>query len=192
VDVEASGLDADRDTLLAIGAIGVRDGVIDLADSFEVVLRQAVACEGQAIIVHGIGSAEQCAGMDPAAALEAFLAFIGEDPLVAFHAPFDERMLARATQAHLGVRFRRRWLDLAEVAPLAFPDRIKARAGLDAWLGALAIPITQRHRAIADCLATAQLFLAILDRTRSMRVATADALLALGRDARWLQPSSRR
>ena len=184
VDVETSGLDAMNDALISIGALGVRDGAVDLADSFEVVLRQAAPSASANIEVHGIGGGEQLAGEDPEASLRAFLAFIGDDPLVAFHAPFDAMVLARAVRARLRRRFRRPWLDLADVAPLAWPGR--ARGGLDAWLEALSIPMAYRHRAIVDCLATAQLLVAVLHEAPRLGAPTAKALLSLSQGERWL------
>ena len=184
VDVETAGLNPTRDALISIGALGVNDGAIDLADSFEVVLRQDAPSTSPNIEVHGIGGDEQLGGEDPAAALRAFLDFVGRDPLVAYHAPFDAMVLGRALQGRLGVRFHRPWLDLADVAPLAWPGR--AEGGLDVWLQALGIPMAYRHRAIVDCLGTAQLLLAILAESGRLRARTQRRLLALSRGDRWL------
>ncbi len=187
VDVETSGLDAQRDALIAIGALAMRDGDVDLGDSFEVVLRQDAPSADANIEVHGIGGTEQLEGEEPAAALAAFLAFIGKDPLVAYHAPFDALMLARALARHLGLRFQRPWLDLAEVAPLAWPGLTGSRRGLDAWLEALQIPVAFRHRAIADCLATAQLFAAFLPHAPRLGAPSAADLVDLAANRHWVR-----
>ncbi len=186
VDVESSGLDATRAELLAIGALGVRDGEVDLADGFEVVLAQEVPSGNDNIEVHGIGATEQMGGEDPASALAAFLAFIGKDPLVAYHAPFDATLLGRAIRRRLGIGFDRPWLDLAEIAPLVWPGRVSAEAGLDGWIESFGIPMAHRHRAIVDCLATAQLFAAILPHVGRLEAASAGALLRLSGARRWL------
>lgn len=186
VDVESSGLDAVNDRLIAVGALAVVDGAIDLADSFEVVLRQETPSDDDNIEVHGIGGTEQTEGEDPALALAAFLDFVGKDPLVAFHAPFDATMLRRAIDAHLGVAFKRPWLDLADVAPLAWPKYASRLTGLDDWLEVFSIPVAFRHRAIADCLATAQLMLLVLPHAPGMGAATAGELVSLSESNRWL------
>ena len=186
VDVESSGLDANRDRLVSIGALGVRDAMVVLADSFETVLREEPPHDGPDIPIHGIGVAEQRLGAEPAEALRAFLEFVGDDPLVAYHAAFDERMLERAMRSHLRVRFHRDWLDLARVAPLAWPGRVDPRSGLDGWLAALRIPMTRRHRAIVDCLATAQLLAAVLERAPALGAKTPAQLMRLSREARWI------
>jgi DNA polymerase-3 subunit epsilon len=186
VDVESSGLDALNDSLIAVGALAVVDGAIDLADSFEVVLRQAAPSTVENIEIHGIGGTEQTGGDDPAQALAEFLAFVGKDPLVAFHAPFDETMLRRAIDRHLGIRFRRPWLDLADVAPLVWPKYASRHAALDDWLEAFSIPVAFRHRAIADCLVTAQLLLMTLPASESLGAPTAGELISLSAAGRWL------
>jgi DNA polymerase III subunit epsilon len=186
VDVESSGLDAVNDSLIAIGALAVADGQVDLADSFEVILRQAAPSAADNIEVHGIGGTEQTEGEDPREALVAFLDFIGKDPLVAFHAPFDSTMLRRAVDRHLGVSFRRPWLDLADIAPLVWPKYASRLSGLDDWLETFSIPVAHRHRAIADCLATAQLLLMVLPSSPGIGASTAGSLVSLSGADRWL------
>lgn len=186
VDVESSGLDPTQDRLIAIGALAVVDGAVDLADSFEVVLRQEESSSTPNIEVHGIGGTEQRSGEECPRALVDFLTFIGKDPLVAFHAPFDEAMLQRAIAANLGLSFKRPWLDLADVAPLAWPPATRKPRGLDAWLLQFGIPIAHRHRAIADCLATAQLLLRILPEVPRLGARSAGDLLGLSGRGRWL------
>jgi DNA polymerase-3 subunit epsilon len=186
-DVETSGLDPQRDALIAIGAIAVTGGTVDLADAFEVVLRQSSASEVANIEVHGIGRAEQLSGIEPAAALSGFLDFIGGDPLVAYHAPFDATVLARAFRSEVGIAFRPRWLDLAKLAPLLWPGRTSPTGGLDGWLETFAIPIGTRHRAIADCVATAQLLLACLARAPQAGAPTAGAIFELAEGAHWIR-----
>jgi DNA polymerase-3 subunit epsilon len=186
VDVESSGLDAIHDSLIAVGALAVVDGQIDLADSFEVILRQDRPSEDSNIEVHGIGGTEQTEGENPEEALAAFLAFVGKDPLVAFHAPFDSAMLRRAIDRHLGIAFKRPWLDLADIAPLVWPKYASRLTGLDDWLETFSIPVAFRHRAIADCLATAQLLLMALPATPGIGAPTAGKLLSLSGADRWL------
>ena len=186
VDVESSGLDAVNDSLIAVGALAVVDGEIDLADSFEMILRQDTPSTVDNIEVHGIGGTEQTEGADPGEVLAAFLAFVGKDPLVAFHAPFDSTMLRRALDRHLGVDFNRPWLDLADIAPLVWPKYASRLSGLDDWLEAFSIPVAFRHRAIADCLVTAQLLLMVLPACAGIGASSAGSLVALSGADRWL------
>ena len=185
VDVESSGLDATRDRLIAVGALAITDGAVDLGDAFEAVLRQPAPSAAANIEVHGIGGLEQASGEEPARALGDFLAYAGSDPLVAWHAAFDARMLQRAFGEHLGRRYAPAWIDLARLAPVAWPDRV-AGAALDDWIAALGIPVGRRHRAIVDCLATAQLFAAFLPHAQRVGAPTARAMASMSAASRWL------
>ena len=82
VDVETSGLSLTKDRLIAIGAVAVVNGKIDLDDSFEVVLQQQVTSTKANILIHGIGGSAQTGGQAPIEALLAFLEYLGKDPRI--------------------------------------------------------------------------------------------------------------
>lgn len=184
-DVEATGLDVRADRLIALGAVTVEAGRIDLARAFYVVLRQDVASSRENILVHGIGGTQQREGADPAEALLGFLEFIGRAPLVGYHAAFDAIVIRKAMEEYLGTSFRPPWVDLAYVAPELVATEGMRYKGLDDWLQRFGIEAFNRHDAVADALATAQLFLAVLAhaQTRPRRVAE---LVWDPRATRWL------
>ena len=139
VDCETSGLDAARDRLLAVGAVAVRGGRIELAESFSAVLRQEQASDPANILVHGIGGEAQRAGRPAGDALREFSAFLGEGLPAAFHAPFDATILRRAMARVPGLQAPRAWLDLARLAPALFPGKRREERALDDWLGEFGI-----------------------------------------------------
>jgi DNA polymerase III subunit epsilon len=189
VDVEASGLDAEHDRLISIGAVAVDRGLIQAGDAFEVVLRQDQVSTNENILIHGIGAAAQREGSDPSEALLAFLEFAGKSPLIAFHAFFDEAMIGRAAREAIGVKPDLLWIDLAWILPDLFPDQHHQVTGLDPWLQTFGIPNFQRHNAVADCYATAQLLQVVLGESRRRAVATPSLLKQLEKSRRWLRPS---
>jgi DNA polymerase III subunit epsilon len=191
LDVESSGLDASSDRLLALAAVALRhDGRrawIDLADSFEAVLRQpadGAPPDRANILVHGIGVAAQGRGADPAAALGSFEAFAGSAPLLGFHVEFDRRLIDRAMKAALGRKLGNRWLDIADVAAVLRPSG--GQRTLDDWLQACGIECAQRHQAAADTLATAELLLHLLPAARAEGVVDFQGLSRLAARRRWL------
>jgi DNA polymerase-3 subunit epsilon len=190
VDVESTGLDLNKDRLIAIGAVAVRDGRIDLADSFEVVLRQERISDKDNILVHGIGGEAQREGLPPADALLAFLDYLGKSPLVAFHVTFDETMIRRACKDFLGLDFKHPWLDLAYVMPGLMPDYARKYRALDHWTGHFAIANFARHSALADALATAQLFLVALPLAVERRSSHYKSLQDLEKAQRWISWSN--
>ena len=182
VDVETTGLDPTRDALISIGAVAVEEGRIALGQSFSVVLRQKDASSKANILVHGITGETQRQGLPPADALLDFLEYLGKSPLVAFHVAFDETSIRRAMKEYLGLNFRHRWLDLAYVLPALMPNlNLKT---LDDWVQYFSIVIEERHNALCDALATAELLLIAgkgksYDRMRSIARAGSGEVLRL-------------
>jgi DNA polymerase-3 subunit epsilon len=186
VDCETSGLDAARDRLISIGAVAVRGSRLELTESYAAVLRQARASEAGNILIHGIGGSAQISGQAPREALEGFGTFAAEDVLVAFHAPFDRAMLERAMRDFGGRRWRRRWLDLAQVMPALEPRHARSCKALDDWLAVHRIAHPGRHDALGDACATAQLLLVALSAAAAQGVRSVGEMLALEKGARWL------
>jgi DNA polymerase-3 subunit epsilon len=166
LDVETTGLDPQRDQLLAIAAIAVQVDwprqriAITPGDSFEVVLRQSsVGSTRDNILLHGIGLQRQQEGVPPRDALQAFARFVGNAPLLAFHAPFDQTMIGRQARTQLGADLPNRWVDIEALCAVTH-EKVKARA-LDEWLAHFGIVCSVRHQAAADTLAECELLLRI-------------------------------
>lgn len=189
VDVESSGLNLSTDKLIAIGAVAVSAGAVLLDQGFEVILQQRAPSTVDNILIHGIDGTAQTTGMDPAAALLEFLAYIGNAPLVAYHASFDRSMIDTATKAFLGVKIGNPWIDLAHVAPALFPElamRSRNQRSLDEWTEDFAISNINRHNAVADALATAQLLLVLLARAKHQTGGRLRDLVQTEKAQQWL------
>jgi DNA polymerase-3 subunit epsilon len=156
-DVETTGLSLEKDKLISIGAVAVGNGLIDVKDAFQIVLRQEEASTTANILIHGIGGSAQREGVEPADALIAFLQYIGKAPLVAYHARFDQTMIEKAMQEHLGLKLGLPWIDLAWIMPDVIREHTLAEEGLDNWLQLFEIENIQRHNAVSDAYATAKL-----------------------------------
>lgn len=169
VDVEASGLDAGADRLLAIAGVAIRfdqgPPELVLADSFEVILRQDDQPLGEAvdrdnILLHGIGVSSQRNGVPPPEALSAFRTWAGSAPVLGYHVDFDRTLIQRDCSLHLGRRLANPWADVEHVVQVlvpGLPDR-----SLDSAMARFGIVCPERHQAAADSLATAEVLLRIL------------------------------
>jgi len=178
IDCETSGLDAARDRLLSVGAVSVINGRIDLSDCFEARVKQRTPSAADNILIHGIGGDAQLAGLPLLQVIQKLAAHVDDAILVGFHADFDATVLRRHGFA------RRRWLDLAALAPALFPRR-KAKA-LDDWLAEFGIAVHERHDALGDAFSTAQLLLVALAEAKRQGVDTVEGLRAAQRAGRWL------
>ncbi len=177
-------MDASTDELISIGAVALIDGRVVPADSIEVIIGRSTASPRENILVHGVGAQAQLAGIDPHDAVRAFMDFIGQAPLLAFHAAFDRGFLARAIKIYVNLPFDNAWLDLAELAPVL--DAETRAKSLDEWLQHYRIPVTARHSAAADAFATALLAVRLLPEARRQGASDFVSMQRLARYVRWV------
>ena len=186
VDVETSGLNPLQDSLIAVGAVAVHDSRIEFEDSFYAVVRQTQPSSAANIVVHGIGGTEQLHGAAPAEVLEQWLRYAADAPAAGFHVDFDRLVIERDVRKTLGQRVRMKWLDLATLLPVLFPEEAGITRSLDEWTKLFGIEIYQRHNALSDALATAQLLQVALARAAREGAHSVKQIVRLERDARWL------
>jgi DNA polymerase-3 subunit epsilon len=176
LDLETSGLNMRRDQVLSIGAVVIDNGAIDLSQQFECTLQHLGHQASASTLIHGIAPSEIANGVDPAEALLSFMEFVGDSPLLAFHAEFDQRMLARALKQTLGYRLQHRFFDVAELAPLLCPQANIRHGGLDDWTQYFGLQVHQRHHASADAMVTAELALILFSKARQQQFDSLQAL----------------
>jgi DNA polymerase-3 subunit epsilon len=170
LDLETTGLNLNKDQVLSIGAVVIEDGAIDFRQQFERTLQYPQVKLGPSVLIHGIGPSAIAAGSDPAEALLDLMEYIGDSPVLAFHAPFDQHMLGRALKDHLGFKLQHPFLDVADIAPLLCPQAHIREAGLDDWIDWFKLEVFERHHASADALATAELMLILFSRARQQQI----------------------
>lgn len=170
VDLETTGLNLNRDQVLSIGAVVIEDGAIDFSQQFERTLQREGHKLSPSVLIHGLGPSAIAAGCDPVEALLDFMEFVGDSPLLAFHAPFDQHMLGRALKDSLGYRLQHSFLDVADMAPMLCPQAAFREAGLDDWINVFKLQVAERHHAAADALATAELALILFNRARQQQI----------------------
>lgn len=181
LDLETSGLNLARDQVLSMGAVAIEDGAIDFGQQFERTLHRPAQKTSPSVLIHGLGPDALAAGCDPAEALLDLLEFIGDSPVLAFHAAFDQHMLGRALKESLGYRLQHPFLDVAHLAPLLNPDVVLREAGLDDWIARFGLQVPARHHASADAQVTAELALILFSQARRQQL---DSPLQLGQRLR--------
>ena len=170
LDLETSGLNMNRDQVLSIGAVVIEDGAIDLGQQFECTIQRVDHQVSPAVLIHGLAPSAIAAGCEPVEALLDFMAFLGDSPVLAFHAPFDQHMLTRALKDSLGYRLLHPFLDVAEIAPMLCEQAHLRQAGLDDWTAHFGLHAEERHHASADALVTAELALILFSHARRQQI----------------------
>jgi DNA polymerase-3 subunit epsilon len=189
LDVETSGLNPHSDRLLAIAAVVIevsadfRRASIIIGDSYEAVLKQDLPSHKDNILIHHIGAQAQSEGRPPVEVLEEFRRWVGNCPLLAFHAPFDEAMINRAYSLFGLKGLQNEWLDIEPLAKITGVNpRIRS---LDEWLGHFGIECAIRHQAAADTFATAELLIRLWPYLTKEANSWA-SLRSIARQANWV------
>ena len=160
LDLETTGPRMAIDRIISMGAVAVTAGTVRHDDCYEALLRQDRSSDVDNILVHRIGGQQQLGGCDPVEALVGCLEHIGSSRVVAFRAEFDETVLRREVSERLGLRAWPRFIDLAALLPALFPGT--SNDSLDDWVRHFGLVPPERHQAVTDAYATAQLLTIVL------------------------------
>lgn len=166
-DTETTGLDPTSDSVLSIGAVAVKGGVIDVKDSFECVVHQAHVSR-DSISVHGLTPGRVQAGLPEKEAIQKFIHFIQGSVLVAHHAGFDRAVINNSIRKHFHAKLLNKTLDTANFSIRLEkfghdPESIRREEySLDALCRRYQITTHDRHTAPGDSFITAQLFQKLL------------------------------
>jgi DNA polymerase-3 subunit epsilon len=173
LDTETTGLNIRHDRIISIAAVAVHlepdltDAHIPLVDTFEAVIHQEhPKTKKDNILIHHIGVGEQGNGQAQAEVLQAFVQWVGQAPLFAYHAPFDKGMLEHAMKECGMSALSNRWVD---VQPLAnWSVRETYPLGLDECVERFGLESISRHSAASDTFVTAELLLWLLPKVREV------------------------
>jgi DNA polymerase III epsilon subunit family exonuclease len=165
-DLESTGLAPSRgDAIVQIGAVRLRNA--EIVESFTTLVNPGRPIPAISTKYHGVTEAMVVDAPREAEAVARFLAFCGEDVLVAHNAGFDQTLLHMAEfrggppmgNAMLCSMAASRWLDPQE-----------SDHSLDGIATRMNIVIEGRHEALGDALATAEIWLRLIARASALGV----------------------
>lgn len=172
LDLETTGLNPQKDEVIAIGAVAIEANTIPFNDQFDLILRRPELDIRETVLIHGIGTEALTQGHETEDALLHLLEWMNGDPILAYHSAFDQRFLEKTLKAELGYTASHLWMDVAELLPAFFPKAEPKGKGLDHWSEFFALEASERHHAAADALVTAELTLIALNKARKDKVKT--------------------
>jgi DNA polymerase-3 subunit epsilon len=158
-DLETTGLSAARDRICELGAVRVQG--LELVDSFQSLVNPRVALPEPIARLTGLRE-EELRGAPPVQrVLERFLAFAGDDPLVAHNARFDQRFLEHQLLAQHERRLSEPPLCTAALARRLLEGRLR-RVGLASLAHFFGVSTQPCHRALPDAEATAEVLVQLI------------------------------
>ncbi len=160
VDLETTGLSANDDDIIEIGAIRVKDMVIEA--SFQSLIRPARVLPPKITTLTGITDLmlEQ-EGKALADVLRDLIDFVSDLPIVTHNADFDYAFLRKASKSCSLPLFSNRCINTLTVARKMVDDVPNFK--LATLLNYFGIELTTKHRAMEDCLALNELYAKLIE-----------------------------
>jgi DNA polymerase-3 subunit epsilon len=173
VDIETTGGSPDRGhRITEIAVVGIREGVI--VEDFQTLVNPGRKIPPRISELTGITDDMVAAAPFFEEVAEDLFAWLEERVFVAHNAPFDWRFVSAQLGDAIGFVPQSPRLCTVQLARRLAPEL--RRRNLDALATHFGIPIHSRHRAHGDALATARVFLRLLDEARALGVRDLTAL----------------
>lgn len=174
-DTETTGLSPSQgDEIIAVGAVRIVNGRILTGETFSRLVNPGRSIPPDSIRFHNITDAMVEDAPPIAVAMPQFRSFVGDSVLVAHNAAFDLKFI-KLKEAETGTRFAMMALDTMLISMFLYPDF--SDHSLDTIAGRLGIEVAGRHSALGDALATAGVFVRLLDLLENRGITTLGGLV---------------
>jgi ATP-dependent DNA helicase DinG len=182
LDLETTGLSAERDTIWEIGAVRFRPRAYgredEVLDTWRTFVNPGRPLPFKIQQLSGVTDADLKGAPELSQVLPRLFGFIGDHPVIGHNIGADLNFL-RARGFFLGNPL----LDTFELASILLPRQ--SRYDLGSLAEALGIPVTVRHRALEDAQTTRSLFLALLEVGERVPLPILREINRLATTARW-------
>ncbi|WP_243094651.1 3'-5' exonuclease [Thermus thalpophilus] len=169
-DLETTGLDPEKDAIVALGAVHVLGRRVLHQETFEALVDPGRPIAKAATEVHGL-TWEMLKGKPKLEeVLPAFKAFLEDTVLLAHNGAFDLAFLRRVGVGEPPL------VDTLLLAHLLFPDLKDHR--LEALAERFGVPVLGRHTALGDALMTAEVFIRMVPLLKEKGYTTLGAVLS--------------
>ena len=176
LDLETTGLDAQKDAIIEIGAVKFQGG--KTLDTFQRLVNPQRRISPFIASLTGIRQRD----LDRADTIErvapSFITFVGASPLIAHNADFDLGFLRAG-----GIDFANPVVDTFDLAYVVRPDA--PSYSLENMAQSLELPHDRPHRALDDAIATKMLFLSLLEDATALDPMTLAAMQRLAQASDW-------
>ena len=173
IDTETTGLDPITDRVVSLAAVPVSDGEVRRGDAREVLVNPGVAVPPAATAIHGLHDADVALGCTRDEALAELAPLFDGRVIVGHNVAFDLAFLGLEPPVD-------NVIDTLAVSRLLWPGPGFGHS-LDAVAARVGITPTNRHSALGDALATAEVLLACLPELRRRGLATPEQIAAAAR-----------
>ncbi len=170
-DIETTGLNKNKDLIIEIGAVVLRDG--EVCESFNTFASPGRPLPREIVELTGITDRMLEGAPSQEEAINAFLDFVGDRPLAAHNAEFDMGFIAQGCR-RMGRPFPNTAIDSLILAQDLLPDLGKYK--LDMVANELNLPAFNHHRASDDAATVAYMLIPFFKRLEAMGITTIQAI----------------
>jgi DNA polymerase III subunit epsilon len=175
IDCETTGLDRQKDDIVAVAAIRIKQTRILTSERFEATIRPNAAMNPAAIKVHRLRHADVAVSRPDDVVIPELLRFIGGRPLIGYYIEFDVAMLNKHVRRLFGFELPNQMI---EVSSLYYerkygdaPPGVHIDLSFAAIMGNLNLPMLDQHDAYSDALMTAMMYVTLRDlKQRNIRI----------------------
>jgi DNA polymerase-3 subunit alpha (Gram-positive type) len=168
-DIETTGLNAKDDRMTEIGAVIFSGG--EIKETFNTFVNPHMPIPANIVELTGIKDSDVADAPEEKEAMEAFLRFAGDRPLIAHNAHFDVGFMTAACLRQ-GIRFSPVFLDTLALSQALLPEL--KRFKLDIVSNHLQLPQFNHHRASDDAMVVARIMDKFLPMLRQQGAKTVD------------------
>lgn len=155
VDVETTGLDYEKDRIVEIGLLKIKDN--EITDSFECLIQSGKTIPENIVQLTGITNAMvEEKGLTEGEALEKVQALIGNDILVGYNVMFDISFLQKLSERVGKNLVVKRTKDVIQLARRKLDDLKNYK--METVASYFSLEIECRHRALTDCRLTYEIY----------------------------------
>ena len=159
LDLETTGLNAERDKIIEVGAVKFRGD--EILDTFTSLVNPRRRLDDFIVRLTGIEQREVDRAPEFGAVRRSFAEFVGQSPVVGHNLQFDLGFLANH-----GLDLRNPRCDTWDLAFVLYPSL--PEYSLERLADRFGVPNTNAHRALADAHATRNVFNVLLRRVREL------------------------
>jgi predicted DnaQ family exonuclease/DinG family helicase len=176
LDLETTGLDPDRDSIIEIGAVKFRSEKV--LDTFSTLVRPERTIPYRIERLTGIRQEDTDDAPSVSSAVDRLARFVKDDPVIGHNIGFDLNFLRRR-----GVLLSSQSVDTFELASIMVPHA--ARYSLSRLAEELGISAEPAHRALGDAQTARKLLLALLERVARLDIDTIEEINSLAQRSDW-------
>jgi len=170
-DIETTGLYAEKDKIIEIGAVKILEGKI--CDTFSTFVNPGIPIPEFISRLTGINDSMVADAPGIEEALGGFLQFVGDLPVVAHNASFDAGFI-KVSARSIGRNFDNTVVDTLQLSKNLIPNLDKYRLNIVAKH--LGVELKNHHRAVDDAAAAAGIFIKCVEMLNEKGIYTLDRI----------------